>query len=94
MIHKLEAYKIVEGSEVYHVSLDKDLEQGDVVIVDMNGDTVTAMVEPSSLLCTGCPFSNGSMCTVRNDSTDKLICHRSDGTYAGFEPLDTILESL
>lgn len=95
MIYKLEAYKIVEGSEVYHVLLDNELEHGDIVIVDMNGTTVRAVAGPANFLCDGCPFATEDhTCTVRNDSTDKLICHRSDGTYAGFEPLDTILESL
>ena len=94
MIHKLKAHKNFERSEVYHVLFDGYLYHGDVVIIDMDGAIVMAKVVQSDVLCDGCPFAKGRTCTVRNDHRDKIMCHRSDGSYVGFESLDNILEKL
>lgn len=81
-------------SNVYHVAFNGYLDNGDVIIVDMGGNIVMAMVVPSSIVCGGCPFVKGRTCTVRNDSIDKIMCHRHDDTYVGFVSLDNILENL
>lgn len=94
MIHKLKAHKKFEWSEVYHVLFDGYLYHDDVVIMDMEGDIVMVKVVPSDVLCDGCPFAKGRTCTVRNDSINKIMCHRSDGSYVGFKSLDSILEEL
>lgn len=94
MIHKLKAHKKFERSVVYHVTFNGYLDMGDVIIIDMDGNIVMAEVVSSNIVCDGCPFTKGRSCTVRNDSIDKILCHRHDDTYVGFASLDNILENL
>ena len=94
MIHKLKAHKKFEMSNVYHVAFDGYLDMGDVVIIDMDGTIAMARVVSSDIVCDGCPFTKGRSCTVRNDSIDKILCHRHDDTYVGFCSIDNILEAL
>jgi hypothetical protein len=93
MTHKVKAYKVVEGSPIHHVRLSDTLNIGDTLIVDTGDHTYILEVTESQLMCEGCPF-NGSTCLIRNDSYDRILCHKKDGTYVGFRSIDSILEEL